>query len=252
MTDTHTSDYLDRQQTTHLQTALTAIADWIADALDDTITRQNRFQTGPKTMTTKKAEQPLPYHQGASDAATDLAGTLDAWISHVCQQRRYPWPGRLRIADAARWLANRATALALCEGAHQASDEILDAHQRALKVIDRPRFRNYQGPCQVCGGDMWAWRESEQVTCEACGAIVDKTVNDYRIASKLDDTLCTAKELVGLIADRYGATIKPKTVHDMAYRKAHPIIVRGTTYSGERLYRAGDVFADLRRRQVIA
>lgn len=251
MTET-ASDYLSRDQTRQLRRILHAIADWIADALDDTIARQNRFQTGPKTKPTKKAEQPLPYHQAASDAATDMSGTLDAWISHVCQQRNYPWPGRLRIADAARWLANHTTALALCEQSLQAADEIIDAHKRVLRVIDRPRFRNYQGPCQICGGDMWAWQDAQSVTCSACGEVIDKADNDRRIEAELEAQLCTAKELVALVADRYGTTIKPKTVHDMAYRKNNPIVVRGSTYEGEKLYRAGDVFADLRRRDVIA
>lgn len=247
-----TDRYMDKLDQAALKRKLRSIYEWVADALDDTITRQNRFSIGPKTGAQKRRETPLPFHPTASDAATDLNGTLAAWIDTVCQQRHYPWPGRLRNAAAARWLAAHITALALCEDSKDAADEITDAHLRVMRVIDRPEFRTYQGECQVCGGDLYGRRGADTVTCAQCEAVVGKDDNDQRLELILERKLYTANELVAIIADRFGATINAKTVHDLAYRKTNPIAVRGQTYDAQKLYRAGDVFAALRKRDVIA
>ena len=247
-----TDGYLTRVEQDALKTLLDAIHNWIAEALDDTLTRQNRFTIGPRSGPQKRRETPLPFHAQASDAAADLNGTLMVWIEAVCQQRHYPWPGRLRNAPAAKWLAQHITGLALCDDAQDAADEITDAHKRVLRVIDRPAFRQYQGQCEICQGDLYGYRDADKITCAQCSEVIRKDVNDRRLANQLEDKLCTANELVVVIADRFGATIKPKTVHDLAYRKTNPILVRGSTYDEQKLYRAGDVFAELRKRKVIA
>lgn len=247
------TDYLDKHEQKAIKERLNAIAEWVADALDATVTRQNKFSIGPKAGQQKRRETPLPFHMQASDASTDLNGTLMAWITVVCQQRKYAWPGRLRNGQAARWLAAHVTALALCEGSRAAADEISDAHDRVMRVIDRPTFRTYHGECELCGGDLYGRRDADKLTCDKCADVVDRQSNNIRLEAILEDKLYTADELVTIVFDRFGATIKSKTVHDLAYRKVNPILVRGTAYNGRhKLYRAGDVFAALRQREVIA
>ncbi|SEE25497.1 hypothetical protein SAMN04488550_4154 [Gordonia malaquae] len=71
-----TDGYLTRVEQDALKTLLDAIHNWIAEALDDTLTRQNRFTIGPRSGPQKRRETPLPFHAQASDAAADLNGTL--------------------------------------------------------------------------------------------------------------------------------------------------------------------------------
>ena len=77
------------------------ITTWLADDLDTVITKQINYQGRSNT---RSNESPWPMHLTASDASWDLINTLHAWIDTVVTQRHYPHPGRLRAAQAAKWL----------------------------------------------------------------------------------------------------------------------------------------------------
>ncbi|WP_446224960.1 hypothetical protein ACTWPB_07535 [Nocardia sp. IBHARD005] len=244
--------YLSRLEQKDIVAKLRDIRTWLLPELDTVITRQTSYGT-PNTTPTRKpgrTEQPLPYHQAAADVATDLYGTLRSWVEHVCNNRHRPWPGDLRADGYARWLDRNIIDLALCQEAPDAADEILDAYKRAVRVIDLPKTHTYQGGCEVCGGDLWAVRGESEITCGQCAGMVNRSDNDARIDRELEIRNYTASELVAIARDRLGVTIKPKTVHDMGYRKTNPVLVRGHTYDQQNLYNAGDVLRELRRRAV--
>jgi hypothetical protein len=243
---------LSRHEQEDFKLKLLKIAYWISPALDVTITRQDRMGKGPKTSHQKRRETPLPFNDTASQVAYDLHSTLTAWIEHVCGERDYPWPGMMRTPDAALWLIEHVVGLAITDEAREAVGEIDHAFDRAIRTIDRPLLKSFQGTCEVCGADLFAKPRDKRIICNECATTVDKHVNDQRIVGLLEERSYTANELVGIIRDRFGVTVKPKSIHDMAYRKTNPIPVRGATYDRQKLYRAGDVFYSLRQRKVIA
>ena len=120
MTDDNDT-YLDRTAREALAHDLNTITTWLADDLDTVITKQINYQGRGNT---RSNESPWPMHLTASDASWDLINTLHAWIDTVVTQRHYPHPGRLRAAQAAKWLHQHLIALSLCENADQAADEI--------------------------------------------------------------------------------------------------------------------------------
>lgn len=247
-----TDEYLSRHEQEALKKKLDEITSWLGEALDDTIIRRTAKVAGPSVSKPKRKETPLPYNDTASTVAQDLHSVLTAWIDYVCTERNYPWPGHLRIPAAAEWLHEHTVGLALTDEARTAHDEINDAYKRTLNAVDRPMMRTYQGQCEVCGTGMWARKNVKKIVCKQCANVVDKAVNEQRILNKLEERAFTVNELVDILADRFGVHVKTKTIHDMAYRKTNPIAVKGETFDGQKLYRAGDVFYYLRQRKVIA
>ena len=244
---------LTRNELRALHTKLHDIAGWLSTTLDECITKQMHRTNGQGGgHTGKRKSTPLPYNPVAADIAADLYGTLTAWINQVSLERHKPHPGRLRIPEAARWLLTHIHDLNVCEDATTAYDEISDAHRRAYQAVDKPLIRNYQGTCEICGAELWARRNYSDITCRQCGRVIPKADNDRRINATLESRLFTANELVSIIADRYGAQVKSKTIHDMSYRSTNPLTVRGHTRDKQPLYLAGEVFNRLRDRKTIA
>lgn len=246
------NDHLSRHEQEDLGDKLEEIAGWLGEALDDTIIRRTAMAAGPVVSKPKRKETPLPYNETASLVAQELHSTLTAWIEYVCTERDYPWPGHLRIPAAAQWLRANMVGLALTDEARIAADEIIHAHSRTLNAVDKPMLRTYQGRCEVCGAGMWARRNAKKIVCKQCEHVVDKKVAEHRILNELEERFFTVNELIDIITDRFGVQVKTKTIYDMTYRKKNPVTVRGTTYDGEKLLRAGDVFYHLRERKVIA
>lgn len=247
--------FLDRAERRALAAHLTEMVAWLADDLDNVVIKQTNY--GGRTSQGKhrrKAsdEALLPFNETASGVAHAVTGTMQKWVDRVCIERRLPHPGFMRAKQSADWLRRNVIALALCDDAEEAADEITGAVKAALKTVDRPRRRTYQGQCEVCAADLYAYHDDEAIVCRECEAVVDKSANDLKVLAGLSERSFTAAELVGIVEDRFGAVIKTKTVHDLAYRKANPIAVRGVTRDKQKLYRAGDVFDALRRRRVIS
>lgn len=241
---------LERPDQERLKEQLKQVVEWLADDLDMVITRQTRYSfAAGKIRQGKNRETPLPFHLTAADASYDLTGTLQAWVDHVVQQRKVPWPGHLRSKMSAEWLINHIIHLSLCEDTDTVLDEVTHAVARVRRICDRPVFRRYQGSCEICEADLWSVGNSNTIICEECKTIVSREHNDNRIDAALQARAYTALELVEIVRDRMGLTIKPKTIHDMAYRKTNPIVVRGHTYDGQNLYNAGDVFSRIRSRK---
>lgn len=235
--------HLTRAEQDKLANQLHELADWIAAELADTVTRQTSRTTGPRIRSSR--DEPLPFNETASQIAWDLDNTLRAWIDETATARHYQHPGRLDTAAAARWLAEHIIALALTDRARIAYDELLHAISRARRAIDKPPRPDYVGRCDNCRADLWALPDDDTIVCRGCGDIASRAYIDARIDAELRQRLFTARELVNIVADRLGQTIKPKTVHNLA---RHTISVRGHNRRGEHLYKCGDVLDALTRR----
>lgn len=240
--------YVTHPEQDKLTARLTVVTDWLADALDETVTRQTSHAAEPLVSTGKAKERPFPFHPAASDVAWDLANTLASWARAIAAARTFDdLPDRLTIKASATWLAeSRHTGgLALMPDGAQGYDEILYAIDRAIAVVDRPRTPSYVGSCPDCAGDLWARPEDDPITCRTCSATIDRATNDQRVDRALRDRLFTAAELVDIVEARLGLTVRPKTIHELT-RRRRPLEIRGkvpgrTRGTVEYLYRCGDV-----------
>lgn len=272
--------YLTTHQRTQLAANLRDLTDWIADELDDTLSRQSAHGSGPRVTLGKAKDAPLPFHAGAAAVARNLSTALNRAITHATTQRHYPHPGTtttialddtptpwapqpgypktftthtpLTIKNAATWLTHprHLIALSLTEHAATLTRDITDHIADARRIIEPPRHPDYIGACsnKTCRGDMWAHPEDTLIPCSTCGAIEHRDAIAARVDAELRSRLFTARELVTIVADRLGQTITPKTVYSLTYRSRRPITIRGTTIRGDHLYRCGDVLDALTRR----
>ena len=240
MTDDNDT-YLDRTAREALAHDLNTITTWLADDLDTVIAKQINYQGRGNT---RSNESPWPMHLTASDASWDLINTLHAWIDTVVTQRHYPHPGRLRAAQAAKWLHQHLIALSLCENADQAADEIHHAVTRVRHIVDRPRTPEFVGPCQsddataiaagkkitnpaVCAG-LYCWRGETEYDCSTCGQTFDiptvKAATEEAMAQRLFDLPDLRRALTMLV----GASV-PRQLVDGWIRQGR-LIPRGGKY----------------------
>ncbi len=244
--------YLDRAGQRDLRDTRSAIPA-LAEDIAVTIAREDRMvRPGNTSRRAKKLSEHAPVNIGAMEDWHNLHAILTSWVRMVCEDRGLT-PPENSLITLASWIDDNMPALAKCEGADEAPDEIASAANACRRHVDLPRqMQSYHGPCTACGGELWGHRKDAKVVCRQCGTVVDRVVVDERIERLLEQRSFTAIELVGIVHDRLGMTIKPKTVHDLAYRRINPIGVRGRTYGGQNLYNAGDVIRALAARRKAA
>lgn len=236
-----------------LTSELDAVVDWIADALEAAVTQQSVQPSGPRGRRAKRGatedDSTLPFNEPASDVTRDFAETLNVWVTHIADARKFVHPGRLDIVQAAKYLRTRryVTGLSLTDEGAMGYEEILYAIERARRTVDRRSHPTYAGSCPKCKGDLWARRTDEEITCTKCDdVVITREDNDTRIAAEIVDRLFTVVELVPIAEARLGLTIKPKTIHNLArYR----IAAKGEDRHGQPLYRCGDVLDALAAQQ---
>ncbi|QFG09706.1 helix-turn-helix DNA binding protein [Gordonia phage Pipp] len=229
---------------------LTDIHTWLSEDLDATLIRDTAFRDNSERVTGKRAdsEGPMPYDDTAAEAARELHGALRAAVLSVCTERQLDWPGERRSPYLALWLARHIVSLALCDNATHIAATIAAAHKAAFHAVDTPARPHFHGYCEHCGQSLWS-RGGESITCKGCRHTVTTAYQRHLVDTELETRLFTANELVDVVRDRLTIDIKPKTVHDMAYRRRERLPVRGRTRDGQKLYRAGDVFHRLRQQQ---
>lgn len=237
---------LTRDERNKLAAKLATVTDWLADALAETVQRQTSHTAGPLVSMGRAKDQPLPFHWGAADVAWVLENTLTTWARSIAQARTFTdLPRPLTTHTAAHWLAEsrHITGLALMDDGAQGYDELIYAIDRARTVVDLPRIASYLGPCRAtdCDGELWAEPDEDPVACRTCKTTTPRAVVEQIIERELRARLCTANELVAIVADRLGLTVTPKMIRELT-RRRRPLIVRGQLpRTGEHLYRAGDV-----------
>lgn len=133
-------------------------------------------------------ERPLPWDERAAEAAHALKAVLVSWVrllsdgvhqlaGPVCASRCahrscvYTELGREPaddLASIARWLIRFEGPLFRHEAASEAVEEIIETVRAARKAVDRPADKIYAGPCDECGGDLYARPGAALVTCQWC------------------------------------------------------------------------------------
>lgn len=215
--------------------------DWLADTLASlphieaelglTLTKQRRFDS--QTGGARGNVETLPFNVAASRALA----RLDHAVTLLLTRCGYPRDGA-RLFVAVTMLLPRVDHIA----AHQwAADTVLELDRvvaQSIRVIDRPPSRNYAGPCDQCGHDLYAVGGKPTVTCRECGIEYNLTARREWLLARVHDQLATAVEIsraltsleLPVTADR----IRQWKTRERIEVKAHDRI-------GRPLYRVGDV-----------
>lgn len=128
--------YLPRAEQAKLDAILAAVPG-LVDDLAVTLTRQDRFVTGPR-IGRRKNESAMPFNPAASDAADALHTELVGWVRLVCEQRAMAYEGGAGTAALSAWLRRWMIALAMTEGAEEALPRIDGVVRECRRITDRP------------------------------------------------------------------------------------------------------------------
>lgn len=236
-----------RTHTDDLQRDLHAIPELVQE-LEVTITRQARITA--EKHGGRSAERPLPWNLHASDKATELNATINAWALDVS---RLAEDERDRLAEhhytdtpaVAAWLARNLHTLRQHQEAGQAYDELTNAVREARRSVDRPLERIFAGQCLVehedgwvCKEDLYAAPGKAHATCRVCGARHDMAKRREWMLSCIEDQVAYSGLLAGLVSN-LGVQIGSSTIR--RYASAGRIKVISVDAKRRPLYRIGDV-----------
>lgn len=235
------ASYICSSCTNQLWNTLDAIPDLVLD-LDLTRTRQRRYSTSSTTA----AGDALPWQEAASRSLADLRrilyATVDrcigAQITSTEQIETTPRPAARDLGHVAAWLQVRVDPIAGKPWAPEAR-KLIAAHQRAIRVIDRPPEHTYAGPCQVCGADLYTLPDQPMVRCATCGTTEDVAGRRSYLLAAVDDHLATATEIARALTS-LAMPVTSERIRQWKHRER--LQARATEpHTGHPLYRVGDV-----------
>lgn len=190
--------------------------------------------------------QPLPFHGGASRAASELKTALGTWARVVHNEAGAVLPAVDTIAGVAAWLRPRVGWLRYHEGGQEAVDGICDAVAAVRRIVDRPVEVLYAGPC-VCGADLYARLDASYVVCRAVvhEEALAWPVEERRrwLLESAEDVLATTTEISRALT-RYQQPVTPSAIRGYVGRGR--LAARGERVVAGRkdplpTYRLGDV-----------
>jgi hypothetical protein len=228
---------------------LFAEAPWIAEQLDDTITKQRGAAAANGTT-----PESLPWNDKAARILADLRKHLARTVK-VCQDRhiRHQSPYALApntdsIPSMSAWLLWRVDGLTFSDTFTEILKTGLKVEKQALLAIDRGPDLMYLGLCDardedgLCGGAIYARAGEDTGKCRACRAEYDVNARRGGLERALDDRLCTASEIAHL-ATYLGLSATRDRVRNLVNQWHRRKIITGhvTHEHPEPRFRYGDV-----------
>lgn len=198
------------------------------EELDITLTRQARYSE-PEG---RGGERSLPFNLKASDVGRALSGTLNTWCRLIAEERGKDLPED-HPPTVARWMLHHVTWLRHHRAGADAVDEIVSAVNKVRWAVDRPPERIYAGPCQDCGGDLYAKPDAAQVECRPCGVFYDVAEMVSWMRTEAQGRLVTAKE-GALLLCKFGYETTRNRIDLWHFRKL--IAVAGHDPEGRNLF----------------
>jgi hypothetical protein len=209
----------------------------------------------------KGAEQPLPVRFDITGVINALGNELTAWARDLVDRHGWdvPDPGprsphnttrgvvfpqsspKIDLACyAALWLAEHAEPLRMHPAVIEAHRGITSAIAAAELAIDRPVACVFIGPCDECGGDLYAKLAERSTRC-LCGALYTDVAQRWdRALFKLRGYPATAEVLAGSIGQLYGVIISKRLIHSWHCRLTITQVDTDPR-SGEPRFRIGEV-----------
>ena len=242
-----------RTHTDELARDLTTIPD-LVNELEVTITRQARITS--ERHGGRSAEHPLPWNLHASEKASDLNTTINAW---ALDTSRLGEDERDQLAEhhhsdttaVTAWLTRNLHTLRHHQEAGQAYDELTNAIREARRAVDRPLDYMPLGKCASdidrdtpCEATLYGHPERQYASCRDCGARHRITDRLEWMLDHLRSQLVTIPEAVG-IAYLAGKRTTEDKLRLMASRGR--FLAAGTS-DGKPTYRMSEVLKALEER----
>lgn len=220
--------------------------------LDLTISRQHKLAApGPAN---RSGETPVPFHEGASDAAAELRRVVIRWARAIDAANPHLTLTATSVAGAAAWLSRLPNLLAEDPRAGVMYREVMRAVEQAVRVVDREPDRVYLGQCgaeigydeesaivEVCEGDIYAPADTDVMQCRWCGAIWEVSARRDYLLVHVEDQLATANEASRALS-RLGRPVAAATIRSWVHReKLMQYAPRSSDRRRQPLYRIGDV-----------
>ena len=239
-----------------LRRDLDAIPDLVADLMV-TISRQDRLTDA----TQRDGENRLPLRVGPMEAKRDLDDTLAVWARHVAERRGTETPPLHDPVEVGAWLSRHVGDVQDDPLAGQIADELGYAVLTGQRAVDKPLQLRYVGPCDLCGGDLYAHPRAATVASRNPRCDAEYNIPERRewLLSQAEYQLLTATEmsraLPGLLPpDPSGReqTLTPSMIRGYAHRgrltkhPAHPARPHEPLYL---VYEVINLLADLQRNE---
>ncbi|MCA1185723.1 hypothetical protein LCD36_04555 [Saccharopolyspora sp. 6T] len=218
---------------------------WLAEELQVTITRQSVGSKGPKTASAPD-ETPILFNVAARERQDDLRTVLVGWVRCL-----WEWRGadRLDCEDTlegmAAWLLRHPTWCRQHPAADELWDEIRDAVERCVQVIDRAPDRIYLSLCDadlddgtVCAARLYGREDRSTATCRECGTRWDVTERRGWMVARAAHEEVNSVKLSDLLA-ALGYAVPSSTIRTWA--RAGKLERRGKDERGRPTYLVGDV-----------
>lgn len=249
-----TSDFLCAGCVTELVTALRELAFSVCNRqrrpglladLQDVVARMTVGTTEKGHSRTKAAEQPMPFHDAASELAWVADNTITTWARDFSETNTHLHPTWSTTAEAAEWMATYPNLLALHPAARELHDEITHLTGEVRRMVDRAPDKIYLGVCGIefdgvmCTDRLYGVADRDTVRCRACGSRHDAHQRWRDIQDGVRASLATAAEISGALAKLYGKQINVKTIRTWAHRGV--IDTLGRNRDGEPLHKVGQV-----------
>lgn len=220
---------------------------WLAEQLDNTITKQRAAAAANGTN-----PESLPWNDKAAKILAALSKHLGTTVRicnehHIRHQSPYPGlPDTDSIPAMIAWLLWRVDGLTHSDAFTGTLKHALRLEDDALKAVDRGPDLMYLGLCDardddgLCGGAIYARAGEDTGKCRACRATYNVDKRRGGLKKALDDRLCTASEIAHL-STYLGIPAKRDRVRNLVNQWHRRGRISPTGGKGEARFRYGDI-----------
>ncbi len=165
---------------------------WLLEELDNRIQKLDRISVGTIGRS-RRPDELTVIDFDAVELARDIRKKLTTWVNRVARHhtgRELPALATVETPDLARWLRANTQAiarLALAGALYRDINHIVGTSEQGGQLVDaiNRQDRTYYGPCTTivgrdhkgqprqCGNDLYAPRESIEITCPRCKTTLD-------------------------------------------------------------------------------
>lgn len=226
----------------------------IAAALEDRFLKAQQFSVAG-LGNRRPDESPLPFDQAASRVRRQLLRALVRWGHAFDEVDPFGYPARLgyarvppSVTHLVEHLRRHREFIAVSVLGAQAVDDIRQAYNHALRVVDRPPDLVYLGICSMdiqvdgqpaeCDADLYAEWGNDHARCRKCKHQHDVKNRQAVLRVAVKDQLATASDIARGLS---GMDIAVTAERIRQWKHRGRLVPHGSTLKDDPLYLVGDV-----------
>lgn len=185
--------------------------------------------------------------------ATEVSSLLTTYLRKVTRlllDHGHAHPMRMpadELEPMARFLYGNLQGFRRLTDVYGLKEELRSLTSRIVRAVNSPLEQVYAGKCSVvteageCPQELYATRGKPYIQCAKCGFKHEVAARQEVMRRVAEDTLMTAKELAAALPNLMGVPLKPATLR--SWKNRGRLEAKSNTYTGEDLYRTGDVLS---------